>query len=100
MRQPSTTGDDKGWRGQAKCLGSDPDLFFPLGTTGAPMAQAEVAKRVCKECGVRVVCLQFALETNQVTGVWGGTDEEERRSLRRSWVRAGRPSPEDLLGTR
>jgi WhiB family transcriptional regulator, redox-sensing transcriptional regulator len=90
-------GNEKDWRGQARCLGSDPDLFFPLGGTGAPLAQAEAAKQVCGECEVRLRCLQFALETNQGTGVWGGTDEEERRSLRRNWVRAGRPSAEALL---
>ena len=91
------TGKENAWRGQARCLGSDPDLFFPLGGTGAPLAQAEAAKQVCGECEVRMSCLQFALETNQGTGVWGGTDEEERRSLRRNWVRAGRPRPEALM---
>jgi WhiB family redox-sensing transcriptional regulator len=30
-----------------------------------------------------VECLQFALETNQDTGIWGGTSEEERRQMRR-----------------
>ena len=97
MPPPSMTGNENNWRGQARCLGSDPDLFFPLGGTGAPLAQAEAAKLVCGECDVRMRCLQFALETNQGTGVWGGTDEEERRALRRNWVRAGRPSPEALL---
>ena len=91
MRQQTLAGN-KTWRAQARCLGSDPDLFFPLGGTGEPLAQAETAKRICHECEVRNVCLQYALETNQVTGVWGGTTEEERRSLRRNWVRAGRPA--------
>lgn len=81
-----------GWRSQAECIGTDPDLFFPLGASGAPLAQAEAAKRVCGECTVRIPCLQYALETNQTTGVWGGTDEDERRAIRRSWVRAGRPT--------
>jgi WhiB family redox-sensing transcriptional regulator len=30
-----------------------------------------------------VRCLEFALETNQDSGVWGGTSEEERRDIRR-----------------
>ncbi len=83
---------DDGWRAQARCLGSDPDLFFPLGSTGKPLAQAEVAKGLCSGCEVRSVCLLYALETNQATGVWGGTTEDERRALRRKWVRAGRPA--------
>jgi len=92
MQQQTLAGNTMTWRAQARCLGSDPDLFFPLGGTGEPLAQAETAKRICHECEVRNVCLQYALETNQVTGVWGGTTEEERRSLRRNWVRAGRPT--------
>jgi WhiB family redox-sensing transcriptional regulator len=80
-----------GWRSQAKCLGSNPDLFFPLGVTGEPLVQARAAKRVCQACMVRQPCLQFALETNQDTGVWGGTTEEERRTMRRNWLRTDRP---------
>ena len=30
--------------------------------------------------------LEFALETNQDSGIWGGTSEEERRQLRRDYV--------------
>ena len=91
MRELSLADDDS-WRSQARCLGSDPDLFFPLGSTGKPLAQAEMAKGLCVGCTVRELCLLYALQTNQVTGVWGGTTEEERRSIRRSWVRAGRPA--------
>ena len=92
MGQHAFIGNGLVWRGQAKCLGSDPGLFFPLGGTGEPLAQAEAAKRVCQACEVRPPCLQFALETNQDTGVWGGTSEEERKSVRRNWMRAGRPA--------
>ena len=38
---------------------------------------------MCCECPVHVECLQFALDTNQDTGIWGGTSEEERRQMRR-----------------
>ena len=85
-------GDGSTWRGQARCLGSDPALFFPVGSTGDPLVQAEAAKQVCGGCDVRVRCLQFALETNQDTGVWGGTTEEERKAVRRTWLRSGRPA--------
>ena len=92
MRQRPVAGTGRSWRAQARCLGSDPDLFFPLGGAGEPLAQAETAKRICHQCEVSNLCLQYALETNQVTGVWGGTSEEERRSMRRNWLRAGRPA--------
>jgi WhiB family transcriptional regulator, redox-sensing transcriptional regulator len=86
------TGNGGAWRAGARCLGSEPALFFPMGSTGDPLLQAETAKRVCQACEVRADCLQFALETNQDTGVWGGTTEDERKTVRRNWVRAGRPA--------
>lgn len=92
MNKGHWSGNGSTWRSQARCLGSDPALFFPVGSTGDPLIQAEAAKRVCQECLVRPPCLQFALDTNQDTGVWGGTTEDERRSLRRSWLRSGRPA--------
>lgn len=92
MGQQTRAGEDLSWRGQANCLGSDPGLFFPLGGTGEPLVQASTAKRVCQGCPVRPSCLHYALETNQDTGVWGGTSEDERRTMRRNWVRAGRPA--------
>jgi WhiB family redox-sensing transcriptional regulator len=35
---------------------------------------------------VQAECLEFAIITNQDSGVWGGTSEEERRVLRRQHV--------------
>ncbi len=80
------------WKGQAACRVITPDLFFPLGSTGDALDQIADAKQVCQTCSVRRECLQFALETNQEAGVWGGTSEEERRVMRRTW-RAGRRAP-------
>lgn len=74
---------DYDWRRDAICRDTDPDLFFPVGTTGNALVQIERAKQVCDECAVRVECLEFALETNQDAGIWGGTSEEERRAIRR-----------------
>ena len=74
---------DYTWRHQATCRDTDPELFFPIGTTGQALLQIAKAKSVCCECPVHVECLQFALDTNQDTGIWGGTSEEERRQIRR-----------------
>jgi WhiB family redox-sensing transcriptional regulator len=71
------------WLERARCIGVDPDLFFPNGTTGPALAQAERAKAVCSRCEVRGQCLQWALETGQDCGVWGGLSEDERRALAR-----------------
>lgn len=71
------------WRDHAVCRHVDPDLFFPVGTTGPALVQAERAKAVCGICPARESCLDWALETGQSTGIWGGTTETERRALRR-----------------
>ena len=75
-----------GWRSEALCRDTDPELFFPIGTTGAALVQIEQARAVCRQCPVQADCLDFALTTNQDSGIWGGTSEEERRVLRREFV--------------
>lgn len=80
---PAQTDD---WRRLAACRDTDPDLFFPVGTTGPAIEQIESAKAVCRSCQAQTACLEFALSTNQDSGVWGGTSEEERRKLRRQWL--------------
>ena len=71
------------WRDHALCQDTDPELFFPVGTTGHALTSIEHAKRVCRECRVSGDCLDFALETNQDSGIWGGLSEDERRAIRR-----------------
>ena len=71
------------WRHRALCRDEDPELFFPIGTTGPATTQVDTAKVVCRRCPVAAECLTWALETGQEAGVWGGTSEDERRALRR-----------------
>jgi WhiB family redox-sensing transcriptional regulator len=71
------------WRGRAACRHVDPDLFFPIGTSGPTLSQTEQAKAVCRRCPVQEPCLRFALDIGQSIGVWGGTSETERRALKR-----------------
>lgn len=71
------------WRRHAACRDTDPDLFFPVGTTGPAIEQIENAKAVCRQCQAQADCLEFAIATNQDSGIWGGTSEEERRQLRK-----------------
>ena len=82
--------DAEDWRRMAACRHTEPDLFFPVGTTGPAVDQIEAAKRVCRSCEAIEPCLDFALATNQESGVWGGTSEEERRKLRKAWLAARR----------
>ena len=73
--------DSASWQSRAACLDCDPDLFFPIAPSGPALQQIEQAKAVCAPCPVRRECLQYALATRQVHGVWGGTSEEERRAV-------------------
>ena len=72
---------DKDWRDYAACRNVDPDLFFPLGTSGASLPQIEEARQVCRTCPVSAPCLRWALDSGEA-GVWAGTTEDERRSRR------------------
>ncbi|WP_419926142.1 WhiB family transcriptional regulator [Candidatus Poriferisocius sp.] len=81
------------WRCQAACRDTDPDLFFPVGSTGLALEQIESAKVVCQQCNSQTACLEFALATNQDSGVWGGKSEDERRQLRRLRVAEQRQAP-------
>lgn len=74
------------WLDRAACVGEDPDLFFPVSRSGPAVRDALAAKRICCRCPVATDCLDWALRTRQIAGVWGGTSEEERAEL----IRAGR----------
>ena len=76
------------WRHSALCRDEDPELFFPIGTTGPAAMQIEEAKTVCRRCPVTTDCLTWALDTSQDAGVWGGLSEDERRALKRRGARA------------
>ena len=85
---------------QAACQTADPELFFPVAAAGASLTQIARAKAVCAACPVREQCLDYAVETGQAHGVWGGTTVDERhviaarrrRELARSQVAGGTPT--------
>lgn len=73
---------DLPWRRQAACRLLPADqrwIFWPgQGDTEAVAA----AKAVCATCPVADECLDFALDTDEKHGIWGGKSERERRSIR------------------
>ena len=75
------------WRNHAACLDEDPELFFPVGNADPALAQIEQAKPVCWRCEVSQTCLNWAMETRQESGVWGGLSPDERRALKRRKAR-------------
>ena len=74
------------WRHHAACQDSDPELFFPIGTSGPALLQLEQAKDVCRQCPVVDECMRWAVDTGQDAGVWGGMSEEERRAFKRHGI--------------
>ncbi len=66
------------WREAAACRDTDPELFFPMSSRGQSWEQSQGAKDFCARCPVVRCCLEFALRTRQMYGVWGGMTEEER----------------------
>lgn len=76
------------WRDSAACRGEDPDLWFPIGRSDEFAPEIEKAKKICAVCPVRSDCLQDALDVPHKYGIWGGTDEWERATLRRRLQRA------------
>lgn len=79
------------WRAEADCRYMPTWLFYPEagGDTRSADHHATVARYVCYGCPVRAECLATALMTHDRNGIWGGTNEKERRALLRQ-VAAGR----------
>lgn len=79
------------WRHRGACLVVDPELFFPIGTTGPAVVQIAEAKAVCAGCLVLVECRAWALARPELAehGVSGGLDEVERRAEVRRRRRRG-----------
>jgi WhiB family redox-sensing transcriptional regulator len=69
------------WRSVAACRSADPDLFFPVSSSGRAQEQVSEAKTICARCQVWRQCLAFALRTHQPHGVWGGLSEQERYQM-------------------
>jgi WhiB family redox-sensing transcriptional regulator len=71
-------GSGEQWKSLAACGSAEPDLFFPISPAASNQVQVAEAKVVCARCLVRRECLDFAIRTRQMHGIWGGMTEEER----------------------
>lgn len=70
--------DERPWAVYSACRDADVELFF-----AKTRADERAALAVCSACPVVEECLEFALETGERFGVWGGTHERERRKMLR-----------------
>lgn len=66
------------------CGPGDTDIFFP--PSEQMVSAVRAAKEICRQCPARIECRDWAVETNQAYGIWGGTTWEERRRIRRNRV--------------
>jgi len=66
------------WREEAACTGMDTDIFFPL--QGKSTVQA---RKICGRCLVRADCLNYAITTNQLRGMWGGMLRRDRYQVKK-----------------
>lgn len=93
---PDTATRRTDWLATAPCA-ADPEAMFP----GSLEGDIERAKSYCRRCPVVERCLQWALETGEQYGVYGGLTEAERHTLRQRPARpisideyAGTPKPQ------
>jgi WhiB family transcriptional regulator, redox-sensing transcriptional regulator len=71
------------WQSMAACRGMDTAFFYhPENERGPTRHRRDwEAKRICRRCRVVGPCLQWALETREPYGVWGGMSVEERQAM-------------------
>jgi len=74
---PPASPADEDWRIAHRC-GVDQDaIFFP--SKGASLSEA---KAICVRCPIRAQCLREGLRVPETKGVWGGTNDRQRRKLK------------------
>lgn len=69
--------EDVAWMGDGACVGQDLETFYPARGT-----YTDRGKKICRDCPVRVQCMDYALRHRE-WGVWGGTDDADRDTFRR-----------------
>ncbi|MFL5767993.1 MAG: WhiB family transcriptional regulator [Actinomycetota bacterium] len=93
MAEPIRRNWSTGWQFRAECRGEDSSLFFApnyFERREEKLAREARAKAFCDRCPVRTDCLEYALDSREGHGVWGGLNELERRAvLRQRERRAG-----------
>jgi WhiB family redox-sensing transcriptional regulator len=72
--------------GSQLCAQVDKDWFFPdeVDDEVEVFSLKELnAKAVCLMCPLSKACLDYALKTPSLEGIWGGTTKHERKLMRR-----------------
>ena len=76
-------GED--WQVKAACRGPQGTaVFFPPSNFERKDEKEDRegrAKAICSGCLVRKACLEYAIAIKELHGIWGGTNELERKAL-------------------
>ena len=73
---PPDPDSETAWMADGNCRLHPPATFFPSDGVGV-----DRARKICKDCPVATMCLEYALEARIDHGVWGGCSERERRRI-------------------
>ena len=73
------------WQEQGACKDFDTDTFFLEHNLRAKAKNEKetIAVSICNACPVKLKCLDHALNTPEIYGVWGGMTEEQRHFIMR-----------------
>jgi len=69
-----------------------PEAFFAIEEVHSNRSRAlevRFAKGVCSTCPVKALCLTYALEAKEESGIWGGLTAKERQDLRSGVIQFG-----------
>lgn len=66
------------WMAYGACLETGGEIFFPA---VGDVETADRARDICDGCDVRNQCLTYALERREKYGIWGSTNERQRRRI-------------------
>ena len=67
--------------GTQVCTKVDPELFFPDPTE--TQERLKQVKPLCDSCAFTEPCLEYALNHPELQGIWAGTTDKQRITIRR-----------------
>jgi len=71
--------ENQSWRDKAECA---KEKYKSIDFFSQDPIEKNLAKNICFSCPVRSMCLKYALDSEEIDGIWGGADENEiRRTL-------------------
>ncbi len=78
------SGCESNWQDRALCRGPQSGIFYApfQGERRNERHNREAAaKAICAKCIVKQECLEYAIRIKEQHGIWGGTNETERKKI-------------------